>query len=262
MIRLLFCMSLISCCFSSSVSANSDDTLSEGGRLYDKWWQEYNLVPPNTTHPSYPPTSQKIGGSSWRCKECHGWDYRGRNGAYAKGSHFTDITGIDGFAGKDENEVVDILKNTTHQYDRVILDRAIQLIAKFVVNGQVDMDKYIDRQTRKAKGDVVWGQDIFEKKCARCHGDEGRDINFGNENNPEYLSTVAVKNPWEALHKIINGHPGARMNHKIIHSSRAIHQRYMSGGFRSMERMPSMRGVLSDEQIADLLTYLQTLPVN
>lgn len=262
MIRFLFYISLISCCFSSSVSANSDDALSEGGRLYDKWWQEYNLVPPDTTHPSYPQTSQKKGSSSWRCKECHGWDYRGRDGAYSKGSHFTNIIGIIGFSGKDENDVVAILKNSTHQYDRVILDRAIQIIAKFVVNGQVDMDKYIDRQTRKSKGDASWGRDIFENKCARCHGDEGRDINFGNENNPEYVSTVAVTNPWEALHKIINGHPGARMSHNIIHSSRTIHQRYMNGEMRLMERMPSMRGVLTDEQMADLLSYMQTLPAN
>ena len=31
---------------------------------------------------------------TWRCKECHGWDYRGAPGAYSIGSDFTGIMDV------------------------------------------------------------------------------------------------------------------------------------------------------------------------
>ena len=30
--------------------------------------------------------NSRSGADTWRCKECHGWDYKGKDGAYAKGS--------------------------------------------------------------------------------------------------------------------------------------------------------------------------------
>lgn len=42
-------------------------------------------------------------------KECHGWDYKGKRGAYSKGSRFTGISGIRNMANDPEQEVVRIL---------------------------------------------------------------------------------------------------------------------------------------------------------
>ena len=42
--------------------------IAEGGRLYDKWWQEYDLRKPTSTHPAYPSSGKKAGSTTWRCK--------------------------------------------------------------------------------------------------------------------------------------------------------------------------------------------------
>lgn len=36
-------------------------------------------------------------------------------------------------------------------------------------------------------------------------------LNFKTPEKPEYVGTVANKNPWETLHKVRNGQPGAPM---------------------------------------------------
>ncbi|MDH5778511.1 MAG: cytochrome c [Gammaproteobacteria bacterium] len=248
--------------FVSSSYANDDidEKVAKGGRLYDKWWQEYNLKKPASTHPAYPSSGKKKGATTWRCKECHGWDYRGNKGAYNKGSHYTGIKGIRNYSGKPINQIVKILKDKNHQYDSVMLDRALQLIAQFVSKGQVDTTRFIDDKTKKAKGDVNIGKHIFADKCVRCHGLEGKDINFGDILEPEFVGTVASKNPWEAVHKIYNGHPGSEMGPKIMHSNRQIHQRHHMGLIKPRESMPYMRNELSETGILHLLTYIQTLP--
>lgn len=244
-----------------SMADKSDaEKIAEGGRLYDKWWQEYDLKKPGTTHPAYPASGKKSAASTWRCKECHGWDYRGNKGAYGSGSHFTGIKGITGYAGKPLAKIVAILKDRDHQYDRVMLDSALELIALFVSKGQVNSTELVDDKTKKAKGDVRIGQHIFADKCVRCHGLEGNDINFGDIVEPEFVGTVASHNPWEAIHKIYNGHPGSAMGHRIMHGKRSIHQRHHMGLIDPMESMPYMRDELSTEGIIHLLTYIQTLP--
>ena len=218
--------------------------LAEGGRLYDKWWAEYDLNKPSTTHPSYPEAGKKKGASTWRCKECHGWDYKGAAGAYAKGSHYTGIKGIRDFANKDLDSIVAILKNSTHQYDTVMNDFGLRRIAAFVSFNQMDISDYVNSETKVVQGDAEFGQSIYKEWCKSCHGSDGRDINFKDDQSPEFVGTVAVKNPWEAMHKIRNGHPGAFV--------------------RMMMRrkpMPHMHDKISFDQQLDLLTYMQTLPV-
>jgi len=266
MIKLLSHIFIISYIFScSSISYSHEKNakaaqISEGGRLYDKWWQEYNLKKPTSTHASYPSSSKKKGSATWRCKECHGWDYQGNNGAYSKGSHYTGIIGIQNYAGKPINNIVEILKDSNHRYDTVMLDKALRKIAVFVSEGQIDAKQFINNKTKKAKGDIDIGQHVFADKCVRCHGVEGTDINFKDNVEPEDIGTVASKNPWEALHKIYNGHPDSLMMHRIMHGKRSIRQRRNIGLISPMEYMPYMRNELSSEGIKHLLTYMQTLP--
>jgi len=69
---------------------------SEGGRLYDKWWKEAEIDEPTGDQPQWATqsTNTRSGPDTWRCKECHGWDYKGVDGAYSSGSHRTGIAGI------------------------------------------------------------------------------------------------------------------------------------------------------------------------
>jgi len=231
---------LNSACQSHDTPATSLALTAEGGRLYDKWWAELKLAKPMSTHPSYPASGNKKGASTWRCKECHGWDYKGAEGAYATGSHYTGIKGIQRLSGANQASILAILKDSTHRYGDVMTDAALERIADFVSTGQVDNSRYIDPKTTQAKGDADKGKPIFNQWCQACHGNQGNKINFKDQQHPEYVGTVAFENPWEALHKFRHGQPS---------------------GFVGGAPMPHMNDKLSQQQQADLLRYLQTLPV-
>ena len=214
-------------------------SIVRGGRLYDNWFLVIKDRPPAKTrpaypadrkHPAYPPrgTYAKNPRSNWRCKECHGWDYAGSAGAYSKGEHFTGIKGIRSMAGAEPAKIVAMLRDETHGYAHVLDDRALRDLANFVGKGQVDMDEYIDRPTNKAKGLGTPYNAYFATICANCHGDDGLKITTMHP-----LGRVARSNPWEALHKIRNGHPG--------------------------ETMPALR-VLDKQVLVGILAYIQTLP--
>ena len=83
-------------------SAEMESSLARGGKLYDKWYAVIKADKPTESHPLYPASAKYADkpASNWRCKECHGWDYRGKDGAYASGSHASSGTTA---AGLPEN---------------------------------------------------------------------------------------------------------------------------------------------------------------
>lgn len=257
-------------CKEAGWQAPQNNAVSQGGRLYDNWWTVCGLTPPGNTHPAYAATvGKQAGATTWRCKECHGWDYRGKDGAYGKGSHYTGIKGISAYAGRDEASIVALLKNETHQYGKVLSDGTLYLIAQFVRNGQVDASASIDAATKKVVGDPAFGKRIFEDQCMACHGVRGRAINFSDKPaEPEYVGTIASDNPWEMLHKIRNGQPGAVMDEQHMRQSandpdrRGGSHRGMGMGMHMLQgrAMPAQGPLLSLKEQLDLLSYLQTLP--
>jgi len=210
--------------------------LSRGGKIYDKWFAEMNSSTPKNTHPAYPSVGKKKGGTTWRCKECHGWDYNGRNGAYSKGSHFTGIKGVRGMVGKPLSTIKSVVRDSLHGYTKsMIPDNELNNLAYFISKGQVDMTKYIDFSNKKIRGSSKRGANFFQTLCAICHGADGKRINFHNNiKKPEYIGTVANKNPWEIFHKIRNGQPGAVMI--------------------------SLRALSIQDQL-DIIAYLKLLPI-
>lgn len=207
-------------------AAEEASAISRGGRLYDKFWKENKTAAPTEDHQAYPIKGGKYGkDASWRCKECHGWDYMGKDGSYATGGHATGITGIRGEAGKDPAKIVAILRDKTHGYTEAqIPAQDAHDLALFVSKGQVDMTKYI--ADKKPKGDAGKGEGYFNTVCAGCHGLDGKKIT----NAPPLGS---LQNAAEMIHKVLNGQPA--------------------------ESMPSMR--LFDPQVAvDLVAYMFTLP--
>ncbi|RPI46061.1 MAG: hypothetical protein EHM59_08485 [Betaproteobacteria bacterium] len=212
----------------SALAAETESAIARGGRLYDKWFGENKAAKPTADHPAYPKGGKYGKDASWRCKECHGWDYRGKDGAYAKGGHATGIVGIAGAAGKDPAAIVAILKNKTHGYtDKMLSTKDMDDLALFVSKGQVDMTKYIDAASNKPKGNAAKGAAYFNTLCAGCHGMDGKKLK-----DAPPLGSLA-SNSAEMLHKILNGQPA--------------------------EAMPALRAL--DTQIAvDIVTHLQTLP--
>ncbi|MDT8403658.1 c-type cytochrome [Sulfuriflexus sp.] len=223
----------------AEILVTGPEMIAEGGRLYDKWWEEYDLRKPTSTHPAYPLSGKQRGATTWRCKECHGWDYRGNAGAYAEGSHFTGIKGITAFAGRPLEDIVSVLKDQRHGYDAVMLEYGLLRIAAFVSEGQVPMSNYIDEVSKRSNGQPAAGRRSYRQNCQDCHGRDGRKRNFNDDDKPVYIGTEANGNPWETLHKIRNGQPGA---------------------FVMGSPMPHMLGKLDLQEQIDLLSYMQTLP--
>jgi len=211
-----------------------DWKIAFGGRMYDNWFNALDKLTPDKTHPSYPKAGKQKGAGTWRCKECHGWDYKGKNGVYSKGSHYTGFKGVNHLVGADPNLIIKAVRDKTHQITRkMIPDAALESLALFVTRGQHEIDWYVDVATRRARGSAPGGERLYQNLCAPCHGFDGRAINFKPEPKIQYLGTVANAFPWEVLHKIRNGQPG--------------------------QPMPVLR-VLPIQDAVDILAYAQTLP--
>ena len=244
--------------FPFAVQAVDLEEVAEGGRIYDKWWVEMELKQPVATHKAYPAKGKQSGANTWRCKECHGWDYQGKDGAYQKGSHYTGIKGIQAYRDGNENKVLEILKDKNHQYDRVMLDGALKNVASFVVHGQMDMSKYIDAKSKAVNGNAAKGESLFDDNCVKCHNSDGRAFNLAHDASVrEYIGTIANNNPWEVLHKIRNGHPGAIMTMAHMHRGSGMG---MHRGWRVGDEMPAMLPLLNEQEQIDLLSHMQTLP--
>ncbi|MEX5728464.1 mono/diheme cytochrome c family protein [Rhodovulum iodosum] len=202
--------------FATEAPANPSEPwiLAAGGRIYDNWWEALNRPAPHyITHPSYPEVGQKSGAETWRCKECHGWDYAGVQGVYRAGSHYTGIKGIEGAKGKSVAEIFELLRGPVHLYNReMIPDDALARVAAFVSRGQFDMSGYIDPSTRQiVAGDINRGREVFQTICAACHGFDGRKLNWGGPGEDAYIGTEAVDVPDEVLNKIMHAHTGVEM---------------------------------------------------
>jgi thiosulfate dehydrogenase len=210
--------------------AETESDQARGGRLYDKWYAVVDADKPTTSHPLYPGDKKyaEEPKSNWRCKECHGWDYRGATGAYSSGSHATGIKGIDGAAGWDTQEIVSLLKDANHGYDGLLSEDDLDDLAMFIRSGQIDMDQFIDRSTKQPiGGNAEQGAAYFNTMCATCHGREGK---LPNRMKP---FAKQMGNPWEVMHKILNGQPD--------------------------EEMPALRA-LDRQVVVDIMTYMTTLP--
>jgi thiosulfate dehydrogenase len=175
-------------------------------------------------------TNTRSGSTTWRCKECHGWDYMGADGAYGSGSHFTGFPGVFGASGQSDGELLAWLDGSTsadHDFS-AMGDGAMADLVTFLQEGMIDVSVYIDAETKAAIGH------LYEEACAACHGADGTMINFGDDEEPEYLSSIATGNPWEFIHKVRAGQPGSQMPSSIV-----------SGW--------------SMQQVVDVLAYAQTL---
>jgi thiosulfate dehydrogenase len=211
-----------------------------GGLLYDRWWEVTRVPAPTGNHPLYPPVGQQSGSTTFRCKECHGWDYNGRDGVYGSGSHFTDIKGVFGTA-LHAREMFDLLKadpNDTpngHDMDAFgMTDRDIWDVVKMIREELVNTSDFIG-PTAQFLGDPDIGFLWYENNCASCHGSDGTDLNFGTLLDPIYVGTIANENPWEFLQKVRFGHPASPM--------------------------PAAERILwTDDQLRDVGAYAATLP--
>lgn len=227
----IFAVSILALPALLAVSPASADegAIARGGKLYDKWYKVINAPKPADTHKAWPASNtKKKGDATYRCKSCHGWDNLGKDGAYASGSYKTGIPGVRAYADGNAADVIAIMKDDTHGFAGQMADQDFSDLAMFVTKGQIDMDKYIDRTNKKAMGDTGKGMEYYNTLCINCHGAKGE-----LPKDMDLLGKLSNSNPWEIMHKILNGQPG--------------------------EGMPALRA-LPISVTADIGAYLQTLP--
>lgn len=183
-------------------------SVAAGGRLYDNWMRELAMKKPKQVHPLYPEEGKYADTpwQTWRCVTCHGWDYLGDRGAFNTGDDYTGIKGITGMIGRSAEEVMAVLNNGQHGYGEFFDAQAMRDVGNFVVKGLVPMDRVIDRSSRMTLAEPVKTSTHFSTICVNCHGFDGRMM----DTIPP-LGDAARANPWQALHKMLNGHPGDDM---------------------------------------------------
>jgi cytochrome c553 len=216
--------------FTTVQAEDIQGSLARGGKLYDKWFAVIKAEKPKDTHPAWPASNtKKKGNVTWRCKSCHGWDYQGKDGAYASGSYKTGIKGIGGMANAEISAIMKVLKDGTHKLAGKMDEQDFKDLAMFVSKGTIDTSMYIDSAAKAPKGgNAAKGAGYFNTMCAQCHGKDG--------SLPKDMKKPLGKqmgNPWEVMHKIMNGQPN--------------------------EQMPALRAI--DRQVAvDIMAHLATLP--
>jgi len=222
------------------IEAPPPGSVSRGGRLYDNWWTEAGLDEPTGDMPMWArqDSNTRTGADTWRCKECHGWDYRGAEGAYDSGSHFTGFPGVFDAQTKPFDELMALLTGDVdpeHDFS-VVGESEFTDLVSFLQAGLIDLTPLVDAETKAAVGgDAGHGEELYASSCAACHGADGSALNFGSEDEPEYVGTLAADNPWEFIHKVRVGQPGVAMPAAV------------DSGW-------------SSQDLVDLLSYAQTLP--
>ncbi len=196
-----------------------------GGQVYDKWWVTSGAPTPGPfDHPLYPITGDRAGTgkNTYRCKECHGWDYKGVDGAYGHVSttHFTDIAGVLNTT-LGPQEIFDLLMSpdtASNGHDMSafgMTETDAWAVVKMVLEKTIDTDMYILPIDSPAEPGLIFanatpGSIRYGELCVTCHGPEGAG-DFGEGVIPEHIGTLADVNPWEYFHKTRFGHPGAPM---------------------------------------------------
>jgi cytochrome c553 len=217
----------------------SGTSVSRGGQLYDKYWIVTAGSIPTGEHMLYPANGAKTGETTWRCKECHGWDYIGKDGRYSGGSHYTGIDGL--FPASSTKWQAFMEVKDKHGYGAgEFADSDIWDLVAFIDAGLYDIN-FMLNSDGSFRGDVVNGQALYDNgvgggtSCTTCHGADGLNLVVsGFENFPGFLSN---DNPQEFAHKVFFGHPGSAM--VITYDFGATAQ-----------------------DVADISAYCQTLPQN
>ena len=212
-----------------------------GGKVYDNWWKTAGVATPAADQPLWATqsTNTRSGSTTWRCKECHGWDYKGAEGAYGSGSHFTGFAGVlkagSSLSAPELLARLDGTAQSDHDFSAMGPAHLSHLV-EFLSTALIDVGPYIDARTKAAVGgDRDHGQSLYSSTCAGCHGADGRTINFQDPAEPEFVGTIAAGNPWEFIHKVRFGQPAAAMPAGV------------DMGWRL-------------EDVIDVLDYAQTLP--
>ncbi len=179
-----------------------------GGLIYDNWITALDLKVPEGDQPLWEDqtANPRSGEITWRCKECHGWDYKGFEGAYGPTSvRYTGFPGLSGIIGSTQEEIIawlDGTNNPEHDFLSISDPNALDDLAVFLRTMQIDAALLIDYRTGISLGDEEAGRALYLQSCSDCHGNSGDEINFSSSARPLFVGDFAAVDPWRTVHKI------------------------------------------------------------
>jgi cytochrome c553 len=204
--------------YSPAWAAGNPD-VPKGAALYDNWFAALGKSAPegNMLLWSKQSTNTRSGPDTWRCVECHGWDYQGKDGAYREGnSRYTGFPGVLQVSKTlSQEDLLGVLKGSqdkAHDFSAYIDDASLKQLVVFLKTSLINDDTFINPQTFKVVGgDIEVGKTLYNQSCTSCHGENGLKIAFRFEGMDAGLSTLAALDPWRFLHKTRFGTPGTPM---------------------------------------------------
>lgn len=213
--------------------------IKHGAQLYDNW-PRVKEIKFNRNHPLYPTGGRREAVTTWRCKECHGWDYQGKNGRYGKDNIYkTGIMGIYDARNMGPEDLFFAITNETknHNFKEFIRLSVFDIwsLVKFIREGFIDINTVVNTEGM-VNGNPEKGGILYARHCVECHGTDGNKISFREAREGVHgIGWEANADPQETLHKIRWGHPGSEMPSMIKDEN------------------------LSDRQTIDILSFCQTL---
>jgi mono/diheme cytochrome c family protein len=181
---------------------------SIGGQLYSDWPQVMLFRGPFAKHPLWTGSPSAINTETWRCVNCHGWDYRGGEGVGGDLGVIPKVPGLRHLVGADRRTVADGITKGDHGFAANQLSAdALRFLVDFLIEGQravVDLAE----KARRSGADAGAGAARYANICRVCHGPNGARLNLGSERFPATLPTLARTKPWKFLHGVRFGHAG------------------------------------------------------
>jgi cytochrome c553 len=173
------------------------------------------MVSTFTDHPLYPSLAAKSGSTTWRCKECHGWDYIGSEGRYSSGSHYTGIGGLLS-SSLTKYQAFEAIGSGHGYSDAGLADADIWDLVALYTDGMFDLTYILDSDGEFG-GNAASGQTLFEtgigsqpfNGCSVCHGTDG--LTVVAQDYDAFPGMLSNENPQEFQHKVWFGHPGSAM---------------------------------------------------
>lgn len=176
-----------------------------GGQLYDNWLK-IKRTSMNNNHPLYPFKEMNRTNDTWRCKECHGWDYLGENNG---------IKGVYHVRNKTAEEVFASITNESNSHNFTKFMRLsvsdVWSLVKFIREGLIDIRPMVGSYGT-IEGNIENGRLLYTRHCIDCHGADGNKIYSREKREGTHgIGWEANADPGETLHKIRWGHPGSIM---------------------------------------------------